>query len=55
MPLVLLPRPFTFGAGVIVSLIGAGIGGTGGLVMSGSKVGRNDSYQVRVEGSTGGD
>ena len=34
----LIATPFTFGAGVIVSLIGAGIGGTGGLVMSGSKV-----------------
>ena len=34
----LIAAPFTFGAGIIVSLIGAGIGGAGGLVMSGSKV-----------------
>ena len=34
----LIAAPFTFGAGIIVSLVGAGIGGTGGLVMSGSKV-----------------
>ena len=34
----LIAAPFTFGAGIVVSLIGAGIGGAGGLVMSGSKV-----------------
>ncbi|XP_066016127.1 uncharacterized protein [Pocillopora verrucosa] len=34
----LIAAPFTFGAGLVVSLVGAGIGGTGGLVMSGSKV-----------------
>ena len=34
----LIAAPFTFGAGLIVSLVGAGIGGAGGLVMSGSKV-----------------
>ncbi|XP_068761463.1 apolipoprotein L2-like [Montipora capricornis] len=34
----LITAPFTFGAGIIVSLVGAGIGGTGGLAMSGSKV-----------------
>ena len=34
----LIAAPFTFGAGIIVSLVGAGIGGTGGLVMSGFKV-----------------
>ncbi|KAJ7380345.1 hypothetical protein OS493_008796 [Desmophyllum pertusum] len=34
----LIAAPFTFGAGIIVSLVGAGIGGAGGLVMSGSKV-----------------
>ena len=34
----LIAAPFTFGAGLIVSLVGAGIGGVGGLVMSGSKV-----------------
>ena len=34
----LIAAPFTFGAAIIVSLIGAGIGGAGGLVMSGSKV-----------------
>jgi len=33
----LLAAFFTFGAGIIVSLIGAGIGGAGGLVMTGSK------------------
>ncbi|XP_015751862.1 PREDICTED: uncharacterized protein LOC107331748 isoform X11 [Acropora digitifera] len=34
----LIAAPFTFGAGLIVSLVGAGIGGAGGVVMSGSKV-----------------
>ena len=34
----LIAAPFTFGAGLIVSLVGAGIGGAGGLVLSGSKV-----------------
>ena len=38
----LFAAPFTFGAaaaaGIVVSLVGAGIGGAGGLVMSGSKV-----------------
>ena len=34
----LIATPFTFGAGFVVSLVGAGIGGTGGLVMSVSKV-----------------
>ena len=34
----LIAAPFTFGAGLVVSLVGAGIGGAGGLVMSGSKV-----------------
>ena len=34
----LIAAPVTFGAGIIVSLIGIGIGGAGGLVMSGSKV-----------------
>ncbi|XP_044171902.1 uncharacterized protein LOC122956302 isoform X2 [Acropora millepora] len=34
----LIVTPFTFGAGVIVSLVGVGIGGAGGAVMSGSKV-----------------
>ena len=33
----LIAAPFTFGAGIIVSLIGAGIGGAGALVLSGSK------------------
>ena len=33
----LIAAPFTFGAGIVVSLVGAGIGGAGGLVMSGSK------------------
>ncbi|XP_015751851.1 PREDICTED: uncharacterized protein LOC107331748 isoform X2 [Acropora digitifera] len=33
-----IAAPFTLGAGLIVSLVGAGIGGAGGLVMSGSKV-----------------
>ena len=34
----LIATPFTFGAGLVVSLVGAGIGGTGSLVMSVSKV-----------------
>ena len=34
----LITAPFTFGAGFVVSLVGAGIGGVGGLVMSVSKV-----------------
>ena len=34
----LIAAPFTFGAGIVVSLVGAGIGGAGALVMSGSKV-----------------
>ena len=34
----LIAAPFTFGAGTVVSLVGAGIGGAGGLVMSVSKV-----------------
>ena len=34
----LIAAPFTFGAGIVVSLVGAGIGGAGGLVMSVSKV-----------------
>lgn len=33
----LIAAPFTLGAGIVVSLVGAGIGGAGGLVMSGSK------------------
>ena len=34
----LITAPFTFGSGIVVSLVGAGIGGAGGLVTSGSKV-----------------
>ena len=34
----LITAPFTFGAGLVVSLVGAGIGGAGGLVMFVSKV-----------------
>ena len=34
----LIAAPFTFGAGIVVFLVGTGIGGAGGLVMSGSKV-----------------
>ena len=34
----LIAAPFTFGAGFVVSIAGAAIGGAGGLVMSGSKV-----------------
>ena len=34
----LIAAPFTFGAGIVVSIVGAGIGGAGGLVMSCSKV-----------------
>ena len=34
----LIAAPFTFGAGLVVSLVGAGIGGAGSLVMSVSKV-----------------
>ena len=34
----LITAPFTFGAGLVISLVGAGIGGAGGLVMSLSKV-----------------
>ena len=34
----LIAAPFTFGFGIVVSLVGVGIGGTGGLVLSGSKV-----------------
>ena len=34
----LIAAPFTFGAGIVESIVGAGIGGAGGLVMSGSKV-----------------
>ena len=34
----LVTAPFTFGAGLLVSLVGAGIGGAGGLVMSVSRV-----------------
>ena len=34
----LITAPFTFGAGLLVSLVGAGIGGVGGLVMTVSKV-----------------
>ena len=34
----LVAAPFTLGSGIVVSLVGAGIGGAGGLVMSGSKV-----------------
>ena len=34
----LIAAPFTFGSGIVVSLVGAGIAGAGGLVMSGSKV-----------------
>ena len=34
----LIAAPFTFGAGIVVSIVGAAIGGAGGLVMSGSKV-----------------
>ena len=29
----LITAPFTFGAGLVISLVGAGIGGVGGLVM----------------------
>ena len=32
----LIAAPFTFGVGIVVSLVRAGIGGAGGLVMSGS-------------------
>ena len=34
----LIAAPFTFAAGIVVSIVGAGIGGAGGMVMSGSKV-----------------
>ena len=34
----LITAPFTLGAGLVVSLVGAGIGGVGGLVMTVSKV-----------------
>lgn len=34
----LIAAPFTFGAGLVVSLVGAGIGGAGGIVMSVSKI-----------------
>ena len=34
----LIAAPFTFGARIVVSIVGAEIGGAGGLVMSGSKV-----------------
>ena len=34
----LITAPFTFGAGLIVSLVGAGVGGAGGLVMAGTKL-----------------
>ena len=34
----LIAAPFTFGAGIVVSLVRTGIGGARGLVMSGSKV-----------------
>ena len=34
----LIVAPFTFGAGIVISLVGAGIGGARGLIMSGSKV-----------------
>ena len=34
----LITAPFNFGAGIVVSLVGAGIGGVGSLVMSVSKV-----------------
>ena len=34
----LIAAPFTFGAAIVVSIVGAGIGGAGGLVVSGSKV-----------------
>ena len=34
----LIATPFTFGAGLVVSLVGAGIGGAGGLMMSVSKI-----------------
>ena len=34
----LITAPFTFGAGLIVTLVGAGIGGAGGLVMAGTKI-----------------
>ncbi|CAH3183253.1 unnamed protein product [Porites evermanni] len=34
----LIAAPFTIGAGIVVSIEGAGIGGAGGMVMSGSKV-----------------
>ena len=34
----LITAPFTFGAGLVISLVVAGIGGAGGLVMSLSKV-----------------
>ena len=34
----LITAPFTFGAGLVVSLVGPGIGGTGGVVVSVSKV-----------------
>ena len=33
-----IAAPFTFGAGIVVSIVGAGIGGAGGLVMPVSKV-----------------
>ena len=34
----LIAAPFTFGAGIVVSIVRAGIGGAGGMVMSGFKV-----------------
>ena len=34
----LIAAPFTIGVGIVVSIVGAGIGGAGGLVMSCSKV-----------------
>ena len=42
----LIAAPFTFGARIVVSIVGAEIGGAGGLVMSGSKVVEILSWKV---------
>ena len=44
----LIAAPFTFGAGFTVALVGAGIGGAGGLVMSGSKIAKKILSKVGV-------
>ena len=43
----LIAAPFTFGARIVVSIVGAEIGGAGGLVMSGSKVVEILSWKVK--------